>query len=35
MVSEYVDGFDEFYKLDLSFDEFYSQRYGDYRYMNC
>lgn len=35
MVSEYVDGFDEFYKLDLSFDEFYSQRYGDYRYMDC
>lgn len=35
MVSEYVDGFDEFYKLDLSFDEFYSQRYGNYRYMDC
>lgn len=35
MVSEYVDGFDEFYKLDLSFDEFYSQRYGYYRYMDC
>lgn len=35
MVSEYIDSFDEFYKLDLSFSEFYSQHYGDYRHMDC
>ena len=35
MISEYIDSFDEFYKLDLSFSEFYSQHYGDYRHMDC
>lgn len=35
MVSEYIDSFDEFYKLDLSFNEFYSQHYGDYRRVDC
>lgn len=35
MVSEYIDSFDEFYKLDLSFSEFYSQHYGDYRRVDC
>ena len=35
MISEYIDGFDEFYKLDLSFGEFYSQHYGDYRRVDC
>ena len=35
MVSEYIDSFDEFCKLDLSFNEFYSQHYGDYRRVDC
>ena len=35
MISEYIDSFDEFYKLDLSFSEFYSQHYGDYRHVDC
>lgn len=35
MVSEYIDSFDEFYKLDLSFNEFYSQHYGGYRRVDC